>query len=179
MSKTSAITLRQENALSTESESERAQWREPLPGTERVSQEQVAWFEVVLRGEHCEFLRTAADQIRKARPPEWLACFLAQVIPPYARHALGLCVGEHSISWKVDESTREMGHHFFHAINGMADAVYQQIASWVVPRLYARMAIEIRNQTGPLGHLIASGITSKPAIEDHFKTGQRTITLDD
>jgi hypothetical protein len=24
-----------------------------------------------------------------------------------------------------------------------------------------------------------SGITSKPAIEDHFKTGQRTITLDD
>src|SRR5690242_19802771 len=25
----------------------------------------------------------------------------------------------------------------------------------------------------------ASGITSKPAIEDHFKTGQRTITLDD
>ena len=26
---------------------------------------------------------------------------------------------------------------------------------------------------------ITSGITSKPAIEDHFKTGQRTITLDD
>ena len=25
----------------------------------------------------------------------------------------------------------------------------------------------------------ASGITSKPAIEDHFKTGQRTITLDE
>jgi hypothetical protein len=24
-----------------------------------------------------------------------------------------------------------------------------------------------------------SGITSKPAIEDHFKTGQRTITLDE
>src|SRR6266702_4103784 len=26
---------------------------------------------------------------------------------------------------------------------------------------------------------IPSGITSKPAIEDHFKTGQRTITLDE
>src|SRR5438309_11930959 len=25
----------------------------------------------------------------------------------------------------------------------------------------------------------SSGITSKPAIEDHFKTGQRTITLDE
>ena len=24
-----------------------------------------------------------------------------------------------------------------------------------------------------------SGVTSKPAIEDHFKTGQRTITLDE
>ena len=26
---------------------------------------------------------------------------------------------------------------------------------------------------------LTSGITSKPAIEDHFKTGQRTITLDE
>ena len=26
---------------------------------------------------------------------------------------------------------------------------------------------------------LPSGITSKPAIEDHFKTGQRTITLDE
>jgi hypothetical protein len=25
----------------------------------------------------------------------------------------------------------------------------------------------------------ASGVTSKPAIEGHFKTGQRTITLDE
>jgi hypothetical protein len=27
--------------------------------------------------------------------------------------------------------------------------------------------------------MLTSGITSKPAIEDHFKTGQRTITLDE
>jgi hypothetical protein len=26
---------------------------------------------------------------------------------------------------------------------------------------------------------MASGVTSKPAIEGHFKTGQRTSTLDD
>ena len=26
---------------------------------------------------------------------------------------------------------------------------------------------------------LASGVTSKPAIEGHFKTGQRTITLDE
>src|SRR5437588_12983179 len=32
---------------------------------------------------------------------------------------------------------------------------------------------------GTLTCLLASGITSKPAIEDHFKTGQRTITLDE
>jgi hypothetical protein len=29
------------------------------------------------------------------------------------------------------------------------------------------------------GQVSPSGITSKPAIEDHFKTGQRTITLDE
>ena len=31
----------------------------------------------------------------------------------------------------------------------------------------------------PVAGTKPSGITSKPAIEDHFKTGQRTITLDD
>src|SRR5664279_1501903 len=28
-------------------------------------------------------------------------------------------------------------------------------------------------------HTFPSGVTSKPAIEGHFKTGQRTITLDE
>src|SRR5437588_12513241 len=32
---------------------------------------------------------------------------------------------------------------------------------------------------GTLTCLLTSGITSKPAIDDHFKTGQRTITLDE
>jgi len=36
-------------------------------------------------------------------------------------------------------------------------------------RVMASRAAELRS----------SGVTSKPAIEGHFKTGQRTITLDD
>ena len=43
--------------------------------------------------------------------------------------------------------------------------------------------VAVQGQTGaqPEGAFLnfASGITSKPAIEDHFKTGQRTITLDE